>query len=78
MCENSLSVAIVKSVHAKVKEEEVPNLIYLQMVVLDVPKNEKKKVQLEKDLCMMECHGVLTKLCSLCDEIMVRKCWNGP
>ena len=51
----------MKSIHAKAKEDKVLNPIYLWMVVLEVPKNEKKKAQLKKDLCMMGCHGLLAK-----------------
>ena len=32
------------------------------MVVLIVPRNEKEKTQLEKNLRVMDCHGLLMKL----------------
>ena len=43
------------------------------MVVLRVSKNKREKALLEKDLCIMDYHGLLERSWSLCNKEVVRE-----
>ena len=51
----------------------IPISINLQIEALGVPNNEKEMAQLEKNLHMMGCHGLLMKLWNFQDKEMVKE-----
>ena len=64
---------MVKNMHSMSKELEVPNPVSLQMVVLEVSKNEREKALFEKDLHTMGYHGLLERPWNLHDEEMEKE-----
>ena len=52
---------MVRNVRSRSKEGEMPNLVLLWMVVPGVPKNEREKALLQKDLYKMGSHDLLER-----------------